>query len=183
MTDFVIEITKLRKKIATPNSLKGTLSDLQDLKASIIAYLNMINFLKGKIAFGSDQYSLKIEFTWSDTVKDSNNSSYNVNHEIYANLFNLALCNNFIMKLIDPDSDEELKVKETLKNLEFSAGIIEKIKIELPTLMPEKEIPIDMSDKYLQFVLFFVFYFYLYLFYFLSYSLVIFYWEKRNFFC
>jgi len=152
MNDFIINLTNLRKKISTPNSFKNSISELKELKDSIITYLNMINFIKGKITFGKDQYSLKIDFIWNDTVKDSNVTSNDINYEIYANLFNLSLCNNFISKLIDPENEDELKLKETIKNLEFSAGIIDKIKTELPSLMPEKDIPIDLSDKYLQFV-------------------------------
>jgi hypothetical protein len=152
MNDFVIKLTNLRKKISSPNSYKETLNDLKDLKDSIISYINMLNFLKTKIPFGKDQFSLKIEFVWMDTVKDSNNTSTDINYEIYSNLFNLAICNNSIAKLTDPEKEEESKLKDVIKNLEFSAGIIEKIRKELPTLIPEKEIPIDLSDKYLEFV-------------------------------
>jgi hypothetical protein len=166
MNDFVINLTNLRKKISTPDSFKETLNDLKDLKDSIISYLNMLNFLKTKIPFGKDQFSLKLEFVWLDTIKDSKITSNDINYEIYSNLFNLSICNNFIAKLTDPEKEEETKLKDVIKNLEFSAGIIDKIKKELPTLMPEKDIPIDLSDKYLDFVnkkklFFYYFYFYL----------------------
>lgn len=153
MNDFVIELQNLRKKISTPNSFKESYNDLKDLKDNIIAYLNMMNFIKGKITFGKDQYSLKIDFIWYDTVKDSNVQNNNIYYEIYTNLYNLALCHNFMAKLIDFENEDEMKLKETIKNLEYSVGIVDKIRTELPTLMPEREIPIDLSDQYLQFVI------------------------------
>jgi hypothetical protein len=152
LNNFIIELTNLRKKISTPNSFKSCYNDLLDLKESIITYINMLNFIKGKITFGKDQYSVKIEFTWMDTIKDSNQSSYQLNLEIYSNLFNLALTNYFISRLIDLENDDEAKLKTIFKNLEFSVGILDQIKTELPPLVEEKEIPLDLSAKYLDFV-------------------------------
>jgi len=82
-------------------------------------------------------------------------SSYNIAYEIHCVLFNLAVCNNLIAKLVNPDADEELKLKESIKQLEFCAGIMDKIKTDLPAAMAEKEIPIDLSANYLQFVILF----------------------------
>lgn len=118
----------------------------------MILYLNMLNFIRTKIFFGNDKYSVKIEFSWKDTLKNSFVSSYNISFEYNCILFNLAICNNFIAKLVNPDQDEELKLKEAIKMLEISAGIIDKIKRELQLDMFEKEIPNDLSSIYSTFV-------------------------------
>ena len=47
---------------------------------------------------------------------------------LYANLFNFALSNYFISRLIDLENDDESKLKMAIKNLEFSVGILDKIK-------------------------------------------------------
>ncbi len=155
MEQFVKELTVTRNKVVNPAATEIALSSLKDLKDAMIAYLNMLNFVKSKINFGNDQFSLKIEFIWRDTIKDSMVSSYNIAYEIHCVLFNLAVCNNLIAKLVNPDADEELKLKESIKQLEFCAGIMDKIKTDLPAAMAEKEIPIDLSANYLQFVILF----------------------------
>ena len=153
MESFVKELTVTRNKLVNPASTEIALSSLKDLKDSMVAYLNMLNFVKSKINFGNDQFSLKIEFIWRDTVKDSNISSYNIAYEIHCVLFNLAVCNNFIAKLVNPDVDDELKLKESIKQMEYCAGIVDRIKTDLPAAMTEKEIPMDLSANYLQFVI------------------------------
>lgn len=153
MEAFVKELTVTRNKVVNAASTEIALSSLKDLKDSMIAYLNMLNFIKSKINFGNDQFSLKVEFVWRDTVKDSNVSSYNIAYEINCVLFNLAVCNNFLAKLVNPDTDDELKLKESIKQLEFCAGILDKIKTELPAAMAEKDIPMDLNANYLQFVI------------------------------
>lgn len=153
MDSFVKDFASTRNKIINPTNVEMTYINLKDLKDSMISYLNMLNFLKTKINFGNDQYSLKIEFIWRDTIKDSNISSYNLAYEIYCVLYNLAICNNLMAKLVNPDADDELKLKESIKQLEFCAGITDKIKSELPGLIAEKEIPVDLSANYMQFVI------------------------------
>jgi len=155
METFVKELTVTRNKIINPATIEATYMNLKDLKDSIISYLNMLNFIKSKISFGNDKFSVSIEFIWRDTVKDSNISSYNIAYEIYCVLYNLAVCNNLIANLTNPDNDEEIKLKESIKQLEFSAGIMDKIKTELSTAMAEKEIPLDLSGNYVQFVIYF----------------------------
>lgn len=155
MEQFIKDLAITRNRIINPATIEVTFGNLKDLKDTIIAYLNILSYVKSKINFGTDQFSLKIEFIWKDTVKDSFTSSYNVAFEFYSVLYNLAVCNNMMTKLINADSDEEVKLKDAIKTLEFSAGIMEKIKTELPTFMADKEIPNDLSGVYLTFVIFF----------------------------
>jgi len=152
MEPFVKELTVTRNKVVNAASTDIALESLKELKDAMTSYLNMLNFIKSKINFGNDQFSLKVEFIWRDTIKDSNVSSYNIFYEINCVLFNLAVCNNFIAKLVNPEADDELKLKESIKQLEFCVGIVDKIKTDLPTAMSEKEIPLDLSSNYLQFV-------------------------------
>ena len=42
------------------------------------------------MTFGKESYSCKIDFVWSDTIKNGNWTSYNVYFELYNCLFNLA---------------------------------------------------------------------------------------------
>ncbi len=152
METFIKDFVITRNKIINPTSFEITQINLKDLKDLMISYLNMLNFIKTKINFGNDQYSLKVEFIWRDTVKDTNVSSYNIAFEMYCVLYNVAICNNLMAKIVNPDTDDELKLKESIKQLEFCAGITEKIRTELPALMNEKEIPADLSANFMQFV-------------------------------
>lgn len=129
-----------------------TFDALKAHKETIVTYLNMLNSLKSKINFGKDDYSLKIEFAWKDTLKNDFFCSYNVNLEYYSVLFNLGICYNLIANQVDPQTDEEAKIKEAIKYYQYSAWIFDKVKNEIPTFIPVKEVQPDMSQNYLTYV-------------------------------
>lgn len=127
------------------------MESLKSYKETVVNYLNMLNQLKTKINFGSDNYSLQIEFTWKDTLKNDFYSSYNVNLEYYSALFNLAVLYKQMGKTYF-GSTEDVKLKEGIKYLQYAAFIFDKIKNELPTFVTAKEIQPDLSANFLSYV-------------------------------
>ena len=101
--------------------------------------------------FGKDDFSIKIEFSWKDVAKNDFWTSHNINHEYYSNLFNLATLYFNLANSIK-ESDDELKLKESIKYFNHAAWLFDNIKNELPSLIPVKETPPDMTQNYLTFV-------------------------------
>lgn len=124
---------------------------MKDTKNLIVQYLTHLNLIKSKINFGKDSFGLQVEFGWRDIIKNDMWYSYNVSHEYYSNLFNLATAYYCMGSLIQPTEDE-LKLKEAIKYLQNSAWLFDNIKNELPSLIPTKETPPDLTQNYLTYV-------------------------------
>ncbi len=110
-----------------------------------------MNVIKSKMNFGKDEFSIKVEFGWRDNIKNDMWYSYNINHEHYTNLFNLATL-YYCMGAAISISDDDVKLKEAIKHLQYSAWLFDNIKNELPALIPAKETPPDMTQNYLTYV-------------------------------
>lgn len=115
----------------------------------------MLNVIKSKMNFGKDDFSIKVEFGWKDVLKNDMWYSYNVNHEYYSNLFNLATLYFCMGNSISIGDEDEAKLKEAIKYYQFSAHLFDNIKNELPSVVPPKETPPDMTQNYLTYVKFF----------------------------
>lgn len=127
------------------------IDSLKTHRDTIVTYLSMLNSLKTKINFGKDEYSLQIEFGWKDTLKDDFYFSYNVNIEYYSAMFNLAVLYKHLGKQ-HFGLTEDVKLKEGIKYFQNAAWLFDKIKNELPTFIPAKEIQPDLSANYLSYV-------------------------------
>jgi hypothetical protein len=130
-----------------------TLDSLKSHKTTTTDYLIMLNQLKSKINFGNDTYSLQIEFTWKDSLKNDNHTSYNVNLEYYSAMFNLAVIYRQIGKCYF-GANEDGKLKEGIKSFQYAAWLFDKIKNEIPSFIPVKEINPDLSSTFLSYVKF-----------------------------
>ena len=111
----------------------------------------MLASLKQKINFGVDEYSLKMEFSWKDTLKNDFYTSFNVNFEYYNTLFNLAVIFKRLGSYFYGVQDDQ-KLKEGIKYFQHASWAFDKIKNELPTFLPAKEITPDLSANFLTFV-------------------------------
>jgi hypothetical protein len=149
---FIKETCQNRNTILNLQDNEKTVDSLKLMKENLVNYLNMLNLLKSKINFGNDGYSLKIEFGWKDVLKGCYNYSYNVNLEYYSVLFNLAVCYNCLAVAISNKADDDITLKEAIKYYQFSAWLFDKIKNEVPTSIPVKEIQPDLSANYLTYV-------------------------------
>jgi hypothetical protein len=112
----------------------------------------MLNVIKSKMNFGKDDFCIKVEFGWKDVLKNDFWFSFNVSHEYYSNIFNLAVIYYNLGSSILL-SDEETKLKQAIKYLQYSAWLFDNIKNEIPSIIPVKETPPDMSSNYLTYVI------------------------------
>jgi hypothetical protein len=136
--------------------MEKTYESLKKSRDNIVTYINMLNVLRSKINFGKDNYSLAIEFGWKDTLKNDFYYSYNVNLEYFSLLFNLAVCYNLLGNCLSSKTDDDGLLKEGIKYYQYSAWLFDKIKNEVPTFIPTKEIQPDLSVNYLTYVIFFL---------------------------
>ena len=89
---YFTQINQSRTVISQLREVQDNIDQLKQNINIILSYINMLSAIKQKMAFGKESYSCKIEFTWTDTIKGSKYSSYNIFFEIYNAMFNLATC-------------------------------------------------------------------------------------------
>ena len=94
-------------------------------------YITQLNLLKSKMSFGKENIAVHLNFTWKDTLKNSNCSSMNINFEIYNAKFNLATIylNIARMESVEAGNDNE-RLRNAIKSYQFAAGFFDRIKNE-----------------------------------------------------
>ncbi len=102
--------------------------------------------------FGKDNLCIKVEFAWKDVLRNDFISSFNVNFEYFSSLFNLGVC-YYSMGMAVELTEDETKLKESIKNFQYAAWIFDNIKNELTNAVTAKEIPTDMTPNYLTYVI------------------------------
>ena len=136
-------------------SQMGTVQDkLDTLKqnANIMTlYINMLTAVKAKMTFGKESYSCKIEFTWTDTIKENKYSSYNIFFEIYNAMFNLAVCYYNMGTIVAKEATEKMGHKEACNYFKYAMYLFDVIKEEACTKIPEKELPFDLFQPHLDY--------------------------------
>lgn len=148
---FISDIQQNRAIAANLKNMGTSLTQLKNNREIVIQYLNQLLTLKTKISFGKEAYCLKIDFTWSETLKGSNWSSNNVNFEYYNTLFNLGVMSFLIAQEQLKESKEEASLKEATKQYRAAAGIFDHIKIDAPANISPKELPYDLQAPYMSY--------------------------------
>ena len=115
-------------------------------------YINELNALKTKMTFGKEIYSCKIEFTWTDVIKNNNWTSFNIYFEIYNALFNLASLYYALgfFTGISENADKNVR-KEATKYFKNAMYIFTTIKNEASAKINMNELPSDLSPLFLDY--------------------------------
>ena len=147
---FLGEVQQNRNVISDLGEVKQNLDTLKSNKQICMHYLSQLNLLKSKMSFGNEKIAVHLNFTWKDTLKNSNCSSMNINFEIYNVMFNLATIylNIGRMESVEAANDDS-KLKEAIKSYQYAAGFFDRIKNEATQSIPEKEIPNDLKSNYM----------------------------------
>lgn len=142
------ELDFARSEAIKCSDLEKTSDSMKKCRTNILNYLRLLAALKQRMNFGNDDSCVKITFTWTDVLKNSNYSSNQYAHEYYNNLFNLAVSYVNSGKTVNfTDSDEDLK--EAIKNFNQAAWLFDKIKQETATHIPAKDLQPDFNSVYL----------------------------------
>ena len=147
---FLTECQQNRNVISTLGDTKQTIDSLKSNRQILIQYINQLNLLKTKMSFGKDKFAIHLEWTWRDTLKNSNWSSFNISFEIYNVLYDLAITYYNIGRVEAAEAgDDDAKLKEAIKAYQYAAGFFDKIKNEAPLSIQDKELPNDLKPNYM----------------------------------
>ena len=148
---FLAEVQQNRNVITDLGEMKQTLDSLKSNRQICLQYIQQLNLLKSKKSFGKEKIAVHLDFTWKDTLKNSNYSSMNINFEIYNVLFNLGTIylNIARMESVEAAGTDDAKLKEAIKSYQYAAGIYDKIKNEITQCVSDKEIPNDLRPNYM----------------------------------
>jgi hypothetical protein len=144
--------------LAQNRNVMSQMGEIQDsidqIKSNInilTSYLNQILSIRQKMTFGKESYSCKIEFTWTDTLKNNTWHSYNIWFEIYNALFNLASSYFSLGLNVSKAAMDRNAHKEATKYFKYAMYLYNVIKEEAITKIPEKEIPYDLFPSHLDY--------------------------------
>ena len=151
INDYIKEISQNRMVISQMSKVQDNIAQLRQNISILTTYINMLSAIMQKITFGKEAYSCKIEFTWSDTIKDSNYDSYNIFFEFYNVMFNLATSYYILGTKIAGESNEKNGHKEANKSFKNALYLFDAIKEEAVTKIPEKELPLDLFPAHLDY--------------------------------
>ena len=150
INQFLTTLQETRTSLISLN-IKNAESTSQETKTLIASYINNISLLKTKLPF-NNKSSPSIDYSWSDSLKDTIMKSTNIHFEYFSCMYNLALIyfataqNEF-----KTANDDENVLKEANKKYQHAAALYDKIKTEITKVLPTKEIPTDLTEIYLSF--------------------------------
>ena len=148
---YFAELNQNRNVISQMGELQDNIDHLKQNVMILTGYLNMLMALKQKMTFGKESYSCKVEFTWTDTIKDSKWNSYNIFFEIYNVMFNLATCYYNLGTQAGKAATEKNGHKEASKFYKFAMYLYDVIKEEAITKISEKELPLDLYPSHMDY--------------------------------
>ena len=151
---FLVDLQQNRNVISKMGEIGSSVDLLKSNLVVVTGYINQIVIIKSKMTFGKESHSASIQFEWSDSLKGSKISTYNIYFEYYNCLYLLAQMHFLIAHNLEKDNPtergEEL-LKEITKHYRHALAIFEAIKAEIPEKVQPKEIPNDLSQNYLSY--------------------------------
>ena len=148
---YFAELTQNRNVISQMGELVDSIDQLKQNINIITSYINQIMAIKQKMTFGTEKYSCKIEFTWSDTIRGSTMKSFNIWFEIFNTLFNLATSYYCLGKAVGKASSEKNGHKEASIYFKKAIYLYNVIKEEAITKIVEKEMPFDLYPAHMDY--------------------------------
>ena len=148
---YFAEINQCRTVISQMGEVQDNIDQLRQNITILLTYINMLSAIKQKMTFGKEGYACKIEFTWTDTIKGSKYSSYNIFFEIYNAMFNLATCYYNLGTQLAKAASEKIGHKEACKNFKNAMYMYDVIKEEANLKIIEKELPLDLFPEHLDY--------------------------------
>ena len=104
-------------------------------------YITQLYLFKSKMSFGKEKIAVHLNFTWKDTLKNSNCSSMNINFEIYNAKFNLATIylNIARMESVEAGNDNE-RLRNAIKSYQVATGLFDRIKKKMVNTFLRKKL-------------------------------------------
>ena len=152
-TNLFREMKQNREIISKISTLKSLTSDqISEQKHILTSYINQLIVIKSKILFGKESYSCKIDFAWTDTIKENKWKSHKINFEYYNALYNLAVIYYMTGLEIGANSKEEKSIKrDAVNNFKKAVCIFRLIKDEAFSSIDQSELPYDLYPTHLDY--------------------------------
>ena len=152
-SSFFREMQQNREVMSKIGNLKSLTSNQTGQQRHILtSYINQLIVLRSKIVFGKESYNCKIDFEWSDTIKEKTYKSHNINFEYCNALFNLAVIYYVLGIEIGLTSKEDKNIKkDAINHFKKALCLFRTLKNEAYLLINQSELPIDLYPTHLEY--------------------------------
>ena len=152
-TNLFREIHQNREVMSKIGSFKSLSSDqLSQQKHILTSFINNIIIIKSKIIFGRESYNCKIDFIWTDVIKDKKWKSHNINFEYYNALYNLAVVYYMTGLELGANSKDDKNIKkDAVNHFKKAVYLFRTMKNEAYISMDQSELPYDLYPTHLEY--------------------------------
>ena len=146
-TNYIIrELQNSRNEILNYPKYVSNYEKLEEMKEKYIIYINMLYIVKKNIIFGNEDYSVNLNFNWTDILTEKEFISNNIDFEYYNSLFNLASI-YYLIGLNNKNSNND-QMSIYFKN---ALSIFKIIKNECYKKINKNELCFDLYPSYLEY--------------------------------
>lgn len=151
LKDFFSQVSQNREVMAKMDFSQNNQEHSNEYIKIIISYINQLNLLRKKMTFGKEKYSCKIDFNWTDTVKNATCKSVLIEFEICNSMYNLATLYYYeaLNLSSNPSATKEIR-KDAITHFKYALYLFDWAKEEAKKI-PPKEMPVDLSEAYLNY--------------------------------
>ena len=147
------EMNQNREVISKIANIKSLSSDQTAQQRLILtSYINQLLVIKSKMLFGKDNYSCKIDFIWTDIIKEKQWKSHKINFEYYNAIYNLAVIYYMLGLELGKESKEDKNIKKDAVNyFKKSVCLFRLLKDEAYLSLEQSELPYDLYPTHLEY--------------------------------
>ena len=152
-TNLFREMQQNREVMNKIGGIKNLTSEqISQQKHILTSYINNLIVIKSKIIFGRESYNCKIDFKWSDVIKDKQWKSHNINFEYYNSLYNLAVIYYMNGLELGANSKEDKNIKkDAVNHFKKAVYLFKLIKEEAYSSISQDELPYDLYPTHLEY--------------------------------
>ena len=145
--DYIIkELQNSRNAILNFPKYINNLEKLDEMRQKYTIYINMLYIVKKNILFGNEDYTVNLNFNWTDILTEKEFSSNNIDFEYYNSLFNLASIYYLIGINYKNSNNDQISIY--FKN---ALSIFKIIKNECYKKLNKNELCFDLYPSYLEY--------------------------------
>ena len=152
-TNLFREMQQNREVMNKIGSFKNLSSEqISQQKHILTSYINDLIIIKSKIIFGKESYNCKIDFVWTDIIKEKQWKSYKINFEYYNSLYNLAVVYYLTGLELGANSKEDKNIKkDAVNHFKKAVYIFRTLKNEAYLGIDQSELPYDLYPTHLEY--------------------------------
>ena len=146
-TNYIIkELQNSRNEILNYPKYVTDFEKIDKMRQNYTIYINMLYIVKKNILFGNEDYTVNLNFNWTDTLTETEFNSNNIDFEYYNALFNLGTI-YYLIGLNNKNSNND-QMSIYFKN---ALSIFKIIKNECNNKLNKNELCFDLYPSYLEF--------------------------------